>query len=190
MPDHLISLCKLRSLRRIHLNGQIVGLPACIGSLNGLLELDVRGCALGSDSNVNPFPNELRGLTRLRTFTAFQQSTPSCIPAGAEYRHFTEGRSTLLEGPDKSANECRAIYDEIIGESSRSDPRYVCSRDEWIERLDDTSRPWWGWNKLQHFWIDANGFRGNIPPSAPDLWPKLQFIDLYSNRLEGPFPQM
>jgi hypothetical protein len=87
-PRSLRWVCSFHELRRVGITGSPTGLPSCFGeAMEHLVELDVRGCRLGSDPLISrPFPRtmELLGDT-LRGFIAFHQSPRFCPPPGAHW---------------------------------------------------------------------------------------------------------
>ena len=77
-PRELLeSVCVLKNLRRLHLDGYISRLPACLGQLP-LVELDVRGLQFRDDTAL---PAQLSALgPTLRSFIAYSQGLDRSCP--------------------------------------------------------------------------------------------------------------
>jgi len=162
--------------------GVAAGLPACLGQNVELRRLDLRGSRLQG-----PLPGELRGLTKLVDFIAFEQAAryrPSTIPGD-----YCKLAWLAKSEPDPGDDEATLLEDaETQVDSHSYNKAWHCASDGWSPRFDDPDAAWWGWRNLERFWVDVNFFHGSIPPWLPTRWPRLRSLDLYSNELTGDVP--
>tara|TARA_Y100000780_G_scaffold201205_1_gene193578 strand:- start:78 stop:842 length:765 start_codon:yes stop_codon:yes gene_type:complete len=121
-------------------------------------------------------PSSLSGLRRMVSFTAFQQSTSQCGPDPEQCAPLFE----LLE---------EGAHPETMSEYQITMGLWRCgSGGSWAPSIGDRSQPWWGWRRLERFWVDGNRFQGSLPADIGQLWPRMRTLDLYSNDIEGPVP--
>ncbi|KAA0154886.1 hypothetical protein FNF29_02027 [Cafeteria roenbergensis] len=191
-PAELAWLCELGSLRRLVLPMGAAGLPACLASgAPQLMNIEARGALFSlvepetwappSDAEDGPasgraLPSSLSGLRRMVSFTAFQQSTSQCGPDPEQCAPLFE----LLE---------EGAHPETMSEYQITMGLWRCgSGGSWAPSIGDRSQPWWGWRRLERFWVDGNRFQGSLPADIGQLWPRMRTLDLYSNDIEGPVP--
>eukprot|EP00440_Ansanella_granifera_P062856 gb/GFBE01068157.1/.p1 GENE.gb/GFBE01068157.1/~~gb/GFBE01068157.1/.p1 ORF type:complete len:231 (+),score=34.60 gb/GFBE01068157.1/:1-693(+) len=149
-------MTRLRLLKASRL--PVERLPPCLGMLEDLQVLDVRGHAFrGPDA----IPEELGRLSELREFIAFGKGRIDC--------------------PTKEEHEKNP-------RTPSWDSKWRCRSGNWAVRFDDETLPWWRWRKLTKFWADQNWFEGTVPELLATAWPRLSRLDLYDNALEGALP--
>lgn len=175
----LESICVLKKLRRLHVDGYISRLPSCFGQLP-LVELDVRGLQFRDDSAV---PSALAALgPTLRSFIAYSQGLDRSCQRPAPWNKTSPA----------FLNRCRPrpSWDAAQPMDSTDDDAWAwqCPWESWVARLDDPEAPWWSWHQLERFWVDANFLHGHFPPALVEAWPRLRSLDLQLNELSGPLP--
>jgi hypothetical protein len=202
-------------LQSMELLAQLSGLPDCVGDMQKLLRLDVRGNFFGRNANIVPLPAALSKLTNLVDFVGFGQSPQKCPTPTTDmymYRNSTLSLQPEREDQDHENNQshamsmsmsdgatatwrkqCRANYwyrANVIREPDEDDDLpWQCPDTGWKVQFDDPDLPFWKWRNLEKFWVDANFFYGSIPSFIADRWPNLRTLDLYNNELSGAVPK-
>jgi len=122
-------------------------------------------------------PAELGALKNLRSIHAFSQDDGDC-----------EQRPETWVGPPDwiGSKDCIPGYLYSVAEEER--PSWRCPWRGWMERFDDLKAPWWGWEKMERFHVDANFWVGSIPEDIDVRWPHLRSLDLHDNVFTGPLP--
>lgn len=175
----LESICVLKKLRRLHVDGYIRRLPSCFGQLP-LVELDVRGLQFRDASAVPPALAAL-GPT-LRSFIAYSQGLDRSCQRAAPWNKTSPAFLSRCRP--------RPSWDAAEPMDSTEDDAWAwqCPWESWVVRLDDPEAPWWSWHQLERFWVDANFLHGHFPPALVEAWPRLRSLDLQLNELSGPLP--
>jgi len=169
-------ICHLRKLRRLKLDGRVLALPACLGVLP-LLELDVRGLKLQGE---HALPSELGKLgTTLVSFIGYSQGKDQDCPSPMP---------PSMTNASEILQKCRPRPSWDPGDGGENQPSWQCPWNSWAARLNNRAAPWWYWQKMERFWVDANFLHGDFPEELAKSWPAMRSLDLQLNEISGPLP--